>query len=760
MCRARRARPEREAFEGLTGRGYYPAPGFEGVPYVCLRLPTGGGKTLLAAHALGEIGRTLLGADRPACLWISPNTTIRDQTLRALRSRHHAYRLALEDSLSASVEIVTIEEALTLPHAVRSDTALVIVTTIQSYRIRDERSGEELAATRRIYRDNGYLQAAFDNMPPWARSELACDENGLVSLSLANALRLRRPIVVMDEAHNARTLTSFESLARFGPSFVLELTATPEQRHDPHDPADPRFASNVLHAVSALELKNEGMIKLPVDLESRRDWLEVLAATVQRREELETIADRVAEDIGLPFLRPIALIQAQPASKTRETHSVEKVKAALLGQLQVPEEYVRICTGTIDEIGDEDLMATNCPVRYVVTVDKLREGWDCPLAYVLGSIGNAATPTAVEQLIGRVLRMPNANPTHVPALDRAYAFVLSDDVVHTAVQLRDRMVEACGFDDRSAEEAFRVVPVQPQGRLGLGRIPVTAPPLPATLPALLARKVHYDEPSQTLVLDDLLNRNEVAALRDSLADPADRQAVEAYSARERPLGTPAKSLDQYAKPLRVPQLTVRQGDRRFLLEPEELDSFAWDLDRCDPALTEAQFPSDLCVGTAALIDVEPTPGTHGGGLVARVTGDVRLRQLELIGEGEDWTEIELIRWLDQELHRGESFMGLPLKESQPWLHRAVHRLLGERGLSLPVVVRRRHSLAELLRTMIADHGRAQVSAQPNGSWKTRPMRLRRPTNSLSPSKSRITPRPGCSSRGSASVGMPSSSSPI
>lgn len=89
--------------------------------------------------------------------------------------------------------------------------------------------------------------------------------NGNVDLSLANALRLRRPIVVMDEAHNARTPTSFESLARFGPSFVLELTATPEQRHDPQHPTEPRFASNVLYAASALELQREGMIKLPVD---------------------------------------------------------------------------------------------------------------------------------------------------------------------------------------------------------------------------------------------------------------------------------------------------------------------------------------------------------------------------------------------------------------------------------------------------------------------------------------------------------------
>ena len=63
----------------------------------------------------------------------------------------------------------------------------------------------------------------------------------------------------------------------------------------------------------------------------------------------------------------------------------------------------------------------------------------------------------------------------MPRLDRAYAFVLSDDVVRTAVQLRDRMVETCGFDERSVEDAVRVTATQTQRPLGLGRIPLSAP---------------------------------------------------------------------------------------------------------------------------------------------------------------------------------------------------------------------------------------------------------------------------------------------
>lgn len=204
------------------------------------------------------------------------------------------------------------------------------------------------------------------------------------------------------------------------------------------------------------------------------------------------------------------------------------MKAALIEQLNVPADYVKICTGTIDEIGDMDLMETNCPVRYVITVDKLREGWDCPLAYVLGSIGNAATATAVEQLIGRVPRMPFATPTRVPALDRAYAFVLSDDVVRTAMQLRDRMVETCGFDARSAQDALRVAAVAPQLRLGMAQISLSAPPRLDALPASLAQSARYDDASHTLILNELPTRAEMEALRDSVTDPADRAAIDEF----------------------------------------------------------------------------------------------------------------------------------------------------------------------------------------------------------------------------------------
>ncbi len=689
-------RPVHDAYYAETGRDFIEVPQLPGVPYVCLRVPTGGGKTLIAAHAVGVIAKRLGHQDRPLCLWVTPSTTIRDQTLRGLRDREHAYHLALREALGVPVEVLTVEEALSVNRSMLSSSAVIVVTTIQSYRIDEE-------ANRKVYQDNGYLMDHFANLPAWVREQLAeagngNGGNGRISLSLANVMKLRGPIVIMDEAHNARTRVSFDSLARFGPLGVLELTATPQQDHDRE-----KYASNVLHAVSALQLKREGMIKLPVELESRDNWLDVLALTVQRRAALEQRCAAWGQQRGR-FIRPIALIQAQPRSKARETHTVDAIKTALVDQLKVPAQRIRIATGDHDDLGAEDLRAKDCTVEYILTVDKLREGWDCPFAYVLGSVGNVATETAVEQLLGRVLRMPDAVPTGVPELDRAYAVVQSPDVVKTAKSLCDSLVSRCGFDAESVGDAFRVHRhVDVQGLLPVAAIPVSSPPDAAQLPPAVRDKVEYDPGSGTLHVREPLTREETVALRDALATLTDRAAVEEYWQSERGVGTAAKKLDEYAQPVRVPQVIVRDGGRSYLFEPEELDEYSWDLDRCNAAIGEAELSVELNVGDRVSVGVSDRGGVRIGGVE-----EVMVRQLSFVPEGDDWSKTELVRWLDAELHHGGAFAGLPKAQSQAWLLRVVDSLLTDRGADLPILVRKRHQLADVVIGRISAHGRQQV----------------------------------------------------
>ena len=215
----------------------------------------------------------------------------------------------------------------------------------------------------------------------------------------------------MDEAHNARTPLSFDTLARFNPSCILEFTATPQLDHDPEH-GD--FASNVLHHVSAAELKAEEMVKLPIKLETKSDWKQAIASARQLQSDLEQAALAEERETG-EYIRPIVLLQAQSKSATRQNVTVEVVKQCLLDDCRVPDEQIAVATGETRQIDNVDLFARDCPIRFIITVAALKEGWDCSFAYVFCSVADVHAARSVEQLLGRVLRMPRTSVSGGPS---------------------------------------------------------------------------------------------------------------------------------------------------------------------------------------------------------------------------------------------------------------------------------------------------------------------------------------------------------
>ena len=274
--------------ERLWGHGnpYNPLAGFPAdMPYFCLRVPTGGGKTWLAAKSVALVNTHLLRSEHCVVLWLVPSKPIREQTIKALKDRNHPYHIALREA--GPITVMDLEEAKSVTRATLDTSTTVIVATRQAFQVEEEEC-------RKVYQSSGALMHHFDNLSPDQRDALLCDGEGgerTVPYSLANVLRLRRPFVVVDEAHNSRTELAFDMLARFRPSGVMELTATPDMERTP---------SNVLHSVSAAELKAEEMIKLPVVLETEPNWQQCLADAIGRREALQQLADeeRRGENCG------------------------------------------------------------------------------------------------------------------------------------------------------------------------------------------------------------------------------------------------------------------------------------------------------------------------------------------------------------------------------------------------------------------------------------------------------------------------------
>ena len=179
------------------------------IPYICLRLPTGGGKTLLACHAIAMANRDFLKIEHSLVLWLVPSNAIRTQTLKALRDRNHPYRQALDSTLD-NVEVMDVAEALYVRQGVLASSTVVVVATLQAFRVEDKEG-------RKVYESAGALHHHFQNLPTEILNLLDSDENGAISYSLANVMRIHRPLVIVDEAHNARTDLSFDTLARFRP---------------------------------------------------------------------------------------------------------------------------------------------------------------------------------------------------------------------------------------------------------------------------------------------------------------------------------------------------------------------------------------------------------------------------------------------------------------------------------------------------------------------------------------------------------------
>ena len=421
------------AFYDLTDRPYASVEGLPGMPYVCLRLPTGGGKTFVACHAVSITASELLKTESPIVLWLVPSNAIRDQTLNALKNRLHPYRDALE-SARRNVEILTIGEALYLsPHILNTKTT-IIVSTMQAFRVEDTDG-------RKVYEPSGALMGHFTHLPDETLLAVERDESGKPVYSLANLLCVKRPLVIVDEAHNARTELSFETLSRFNPSAIIEFTATPDTTNNP---------SNVLYTVSAAELQAEDMIKMPIQLEVEPDWKRLLATAIAQRNVLEVDAEKEREETG-EYIRPVMLIQAQPRRRDREPLTVEIVERCLLEEHNIPENQIARATGEDRGLDDIDINDPECEIRYVITVQALREGWDCPFAYVLCSVAEMRSSTAVEQILGRVMRLPKAQRKKQESLNNAYAFVASRNFYETASALTNGLVQN-GFEKQAAAE--------------------------------------------------------------------------------------------------------------------------------------------------------------------------------------------------------------------------------------------------------------------------------------------------------------------
>ena len=72
----------------------------------------------------------------------------------------------------------------------------------------------------------------------------------------------------------------------------------------------------------------------------------------------------------------------------------------------IPAEHIAIRTADVNELKNVDLLSPDCPVRYIITVNALKEGWDCPFAYILASLANKTSQVDVSRFWGAFCGCP------------------------------------------------------------------------------------------------------------------------------------------------------------------------------------------------------------------------------------------------------------------------------------------------------------------------------------------------------------------
>lgn len=455
---AERALPLAKDGDGnLVSPSYVPRKDGMGRPVsnICLKVPTGGGKTLLGTIAVERINAEYFKRQTGLVLWIVPSDAIYSQTWKAFANREHRYRQMLERASGGRVRMLEKGDAFARQDVEQQ--LCVMLLMLQAGAVK-----KESKEARKMFQDSGRYPSFFPDVDDPADNEKLyrqvhnleandlADEGfrrgGLtIKQSLANVFRLVRPLVVIDEGHKAYSNTALDTIAHYNPRFILELSATPNSGKE--------YVSNVLVNVTGTALKDEQMIKLPINLinESRADWKHTLASAKEKLDELKKTAGRVLNNEGR-YIRPMMLIRVERTGNDQRDkgaiHS-EDVREYLLEKIGAKPDEIKVKSADLDQLDGLDLFSNLCPVRYIITKDALREGWDCSFAYVLAVLSKTTAATALTQMIGRILRQPDAKLTGAAALNECYVFTF-DQEVQAAVDSVRRGLEEEGMGDLAA----------------------------------------------------------------------------------------------------------------------------------------------------------------------------------------------------------------------------------------------------------------------------------------------------------------------
>ena len=667
-------------------------------PYVCLRVPTAGGKTYMAActlpvlekyraEQLAREGETPMRA--PVILWLTPSDTICKQTITMLKNPDHPCGQAVRNAFGHKIRICDIDDFDILPPQDFADNGVLIVSTAQMFRIRKTSKPDDDGmniATRRVYAHKEDFDAHFEHfLPPNPPPGLEYREDGKPKHSFVNLLHLARPAVVCDEAHNFVSDLSHQVLRRINPACVLEWTATP--RGD----KDGTFKNNVLASVGADELKNSEMIKMPVQVgEHQEGWESAVQAAKDERDKLAKIAVESGDSV-----RPIVLYKA--TNKNGEVPP-QKLKEHLINACGIAEDEIAVHTGEVRDLENMDLLLPSCKINHVITVDALREGWDCAFVYVLCSVANVKSEGAAEQLLGRVMRMPFAQRRNAPELNAAYAHMPVEHASAAVEVLRKNLALEQGYEEAETREIVKSM--FHQSSLPLDDIVVQTehPPdfsgLPEELKRIVDEKIvvskkadGYEVKISGDASKEIIDRITAAVPRQRRQHESDR--MENHFMQRRAAASPAARGEKFAQ---LPFLFFYSPEAKEEIVANE-DSL-YEVAEWNNIGDDCVLPELNVVSTSEVYEI----ATGGGKVRYSKIGEYESPLLPAKDDGKQ--RAYLTKWLEREIRK---FDGRYFPETLNKIVDANIAALLEKDAPLSLLIRCKYQIARELRLWLDNH---------------------------------------------------------
>ncbi|OKK18131.1 hypothetical protein AMK16_17370 [Streptomyces sp. CB00455] len=221
-------------------------------------------------------------------------------------------------------------------------------------------------------------------------------------------------VIMADEHHCYRGPAFSRTIRDLNPQLVVGMTATPVR-------ADESLVAFRYPLAAAIA---DRLVKTPVMVARRDDRSDIetkLLDGVNLLRYKGQAADAHCDENDLPRVNPVMLVIAQSIDEAEEFQNVLDTASfdggSWIGKTLLIHSKL---AGDAKEKALADLQAVedpDSPIRIIISVGMLKEGWDVKNVYVIASMRASVSEVMTEQTLGRGMRLPFGEYTNIEILD-------------------------------------------------------------------------------------------------------------------------------------------------------------------------------------------------------------------------------------------------------------------------------------------------------------------------------------------------------